>query len=180
MCPALIFAARRNERVIGRTVTLVVSISTKNGFNQSGAPSGRKWAIDFMIALVNVDSIIDNHSGSPKINVKIKCLDDLKKYGINPNKLIKIIEKNSVEIVWLSPFRWNMYVRVSWAVIINRNGVIIEFARAVDIQNENCVNIINVIFITKNNLIDGFSELNLIGSNEEKISGIISKHGGSI
>jgi len=79
MCPALMFAASRNDRVIGRTVTLVVSISTRNGLSQSGAPSGRKWAIDFIIELVNLDIIIDNHRGSPKIRVKIKCLDVLKK-----------------------------------------------------------------------------------------------------
>jgi len=79
MCPALMFAANRNDRVIGRTVTLVVSISTRNGLSQSGAPSGRKWAIDFIIELVNLDIIIDSHRGSPKIRVKIKCLDVLKK-----------------------------------------------------------------------------------------------------
>jgi len=42
MWPALIFAANRNDRVNGRTIILVVSIRTRNGFNQSGAPSGRK------------------------------------------------------------------------------------------------------------------------------------------
>jgi len=42
MCPALILAARRNDKVIGRTVTLVVSIRTRKGLSQSGAPSGRK------------------------------------------------------------------------------------------------------------------------------------------
>jgi len=42
MWPAVMFAANRNERVSGRTRTLDVSINTKNGFNQSGAPSGRK------------------------------------------------------------------------------------------------------------------------------------------
>lgn len=42
MWPALILAAKRNDRVRGRTVILVVSIITRNGFNQSGAPSGRK------------------------------------------------------------------------------------------------------------------------------------------
>ena len=79
MCPALILAANRNERVIGRTVTLVVSINTRNGFNQSGAPSGKKWEIDFLIDLKKLDIIIDSHNGRPKINVKIKCLDVLKK-----------------------------------------------------------------------------------------------------
>ena len=41
-------AARRKDRVRGRTITLVVSIRTKNGLSQSGAPSGRKWAVDFL------------------------------------------------------------------------------------------------------------------------------------
>jgi hypothetical protein len=42
MCPALIFAASRNDKVIGRTIIEDDSISTRNGFNQSGAPSGSK------------------------------------------------------------------------------------------------------------------------------------------
>jgi len=128
-------AANRNERVIGRTVMLVDSISTRNGFNQSGAPSGRKCAIDFIIDLKNLDIIIDSHKGKPKISVKIRCLDVLKKYGISPRRLIVIIEKNRVEIEWLSPFKLNIYVRDSWAIIIIVNGVIREFVRDIDIQN---------------------------------------------
>ena len=45
MCPALIFAANRNDKVIGRAIILVVSISTKNGFNHNGAPLGSIFAI---------------------------------------------------------------------------------------------------------------------------------------
>ena len=47
ICPAVIFAASRNDKVIGRTKILVVLIITRNGFNHSGAPSGRKCATDF-------------------------------------------------------------------------------------------------------------------------------------
>lgn len=79
MWPALILAANRNERVMGRTVTLVVSINTRNGLSQSGAPSGRKWAIDILRDLKNLDIIIDSHRGRPKIKVKIRWLDVLKK-----------------------------------------------------------------------------------------------------
>ena len=76
ICPAVMLAASRNDRVIGRTDTLIVSISTRNGFSHSGAPSGRKWAIDFL-GLNAKDEIISlNHIGSPIDNVKIKCLDD--------------------------------------------------------------------------------------------------------
>lgn len=56
---------------------LVVSIRTKNGFNQSGAPSGRKWATDALNDLVNLDITILNHTGNPIVKVKIKCLEVL-------------------------------------------------------------------------------------------------------
>jgi hypothetical protein len=74
-------------------------MSTRNGFSQSGAPSGRKCAIDFLIDLKNLDIIIDNHKGKLKINVKIRCLDVLKKYGIRPKRLIIIIVKNRVDTI---------------------------------------------------------------------------------
>jgi len=45
--PAVIFAARRNLRVIGRTMILIVSIITKNGFSHKGALSGRRWPMVF-------------------------------------------------------------------------------------------------------------------------------------
>lgn len=173
MWPALILAANRNDRVIGRTVTLVVSITTRNGFSQSGAPSGRKWAIDILRDLKNLDIIMDSHRGKPKIRVKIKWLELLKKYGINPIKLIVIIEKNKVDTVCLRPFKLFINVRVNWALIMIINGSIIEFARDDVIQKQNCVSIISSMFISINILIDGFIVLNLYGSKDEKISGII-------
>lgn len=75
--PALIFAAKRNDRVTGRTIILVVSIRTRNGLSQSGAPSGRMWATDAFGDLVNEDKIILSHNGNPKVNVKIRCLEVL-------------------------------------------------------------------------------------------------------
>ena len=38
--PAVMFAASRNDSVTGRKIILVVSISTKKGFSQAGAPPG--------------------------------------------------------------------------------------------------------------------------------------------
>lgn len=171
------FAANRNDSVIGRTVTLVVSISTRNGLSQSGAPSGRKCAMDFMIDLKNLDIIIDNHKGRPKINVKIKCLEVLKKYGIKPSRLIVIIEKKRVATVCLSPLRFDINVRDSCAVIISRNGAIMDLLRDDANQNVSCVDKISIMFIIIKSLMDGLIELNLYGSKEEKMSGIIQNMG---
>jgi hypothetical protein len=96
ICPAVMFAASRKDRVIGRTRILVVSISTKNGFSHSGAPSGRKCATDFFGECANDDRIIDSHIGSPIDRVIMRCLDEDNEYGIIPIKLIKIIATNNV------------------------------------------------------------------------------------
>lgn len=76
--PALMLAASRNERVRGRTEILVVSIKTRNGLSQSGAPSGRKWAINILGNFVRLDEIIDSHTGRPSDRVKIRWLEVLK------------------------------------------------------------------------------------------------------
>lgn len=117
MCPALILAAKRNDRVRGRTIILEVSINTKNGFSQSGAPSGRKWATEALNDLVNLEAIILNHTGSPRIKVKIRCLDVLNMYGMRPAKLIKITVRKIEETEDLIPFKWDILVRDNWEKI---------------------------------------------------------------
>ena len=78
ICPAVILAANRNESVIGRTKILVVSINTRKGFNQSGAPSGRKWAVE-ALKFMKIDEIIRlSHKGNPILRVIIKWLDKLR------------------------------------------------------------------------------------------------------
>jgi hypothetical protein len=113
MCPALILAASRNDRVRGRTKMLVVSISTRKGLSQSGAPSGRKWAIDFIGLLVKVDKIILIHRGRPNLRVKMRCLDMLKMYGISPMRLMIIMIENKDEINVLRPLRLTDWVRIN-------------------------------------------------------------------
>lgn len=66
------FAANRNERVSGRTSTLDDSIRTRNGLSQSGAPSGRKWAVAAFGLNVNLEIISLNHNGNPRDKVIIK------------------------------------------------------------------------------------------------------------
>jgi hypothetical protein len=105
MWPALIFAASRKDRVIGRTKILVVSIRTKNGLSQSGAPSGRKWATEALGDLEKDDRIILNHRGRPNLRVKIRCLVVLNMYGIRPNRFIRMITRNREDTIEVRPFR---------------------------------------------------------------------------
>jgi hypothetical protein len=63
--------------VRGRTIILVVSIRIRNGFSQSGAPSGSRCASEALGAMVNLDARNDIHIGRPMARVKIKCLDSL-------------------------------------------------------------------------------------------------------
>lgn len=44
ICPALMFAASRTVKVIGRTIILTVSIIIRGEFSHKGAPPGRRFA----------------------------------------------------------------------------------------------------------------------------------------
>jgi hypothetical protein len=123
------FAASRNDRVIGRTKILVVSISTKNGLSHSGAPSGKKCATDFFGEYVNEEIIILSHIGNPIDRVKIRCLDVDSEYGIIPIKLIIIIVINSVVTIDVIPFRLIESVRDNWATIRFIIGYVAVFFR---------------------------------------------------
>lgn len=77
MWPAVMFAASRKESVIGRTMFLVVSISTRNGLSQSGAPLGSKLAKKVYGAYISEEIISISHKGKANESVKIRCLDNL-------------------------------------------------------------------------------------------------------
>jgi hypothetical protein len=113
ICPAVILAANRKDSVTGRTIILVVSINTKNGFSHSGAPSGRKCAVDFFIEYLNDEIIILSHMGRPSDKVKIKCLDEENTYGTIPIKFSIIITKNNVYVTEDMPFKFIDVVRDS-------------------------------------------------------------------
>lgn len=83
MWPALILAARRNERVMGRTEILEDSIRTRKGFSQDGAPPGKSMAMNF-IGEDKSDEIINlSQSVRPNENVKIRWLEVLNVYGVS-------------------------------------------------------------------------------------------------
>ena len=106
MCPALIFAANRNAKVIGRIFVLISSIITKKGFNQLGAPDGTIAAIKLYGLLLAEETINANHKGNEIVKVILKWVDVEKIYGINPQRFIKIIKKNREVIKLLLNFKF--------------------------------------------------------------------------
>lgn len=98
MCPALMLAASRNERVAGRTTVLIVSAKVRNGFSQAGAPSGRSAAMNEEMLFLADLMIKANHRGRPKVKVNRRCLDDGRTYGISPVQFVKIRRRKSGEM----------------------------------------------------------------------------------
>ena len=98
-------AANRNESVRGRTIILVVSISTRKGLSQFGAPSGRKWAIDALGYWLNDDRIMLSHIGNPHDKVKMRWLESLNVYGNSPSMLVTMIVVNRVEVIIIVDFK---------------------------------------------------------------------------
>ena len=94
MCPALMLAVSRNDRVIGRTIVLTVSIITRKGLRGVGAPLGRRCARNFEEDWDRPDKMRVNHKGKPNDRLKTKWLVMLKIYGISPHRFIRIRSKN--------------------------------------------------------------------------------------
>lgn len=167
-------AARRNERVRGRTLILMVSIITKNGFSQCGAPPGRSLAAQLEVLYTIADRIKASHNGRPNLSVNNKWLENLKTAGSSPNKLILMIIMNSLTSRILNPFMWAPVVRLLWSFIIFI--VVLErIKRLVGVAHNDRENIITDVKVMLQNII-GDSKLLIKltpGSKEEKISSII-------
>ena len=72
ICPALMLAASRKDKVIGRTIVLRVSTRTRKGFSQSGAPAGNRPAAKDVGAWRILDIIRPSHRGRPKDRVNTR------------------------------------------------------------------------------------------------------------
>lgn len=118
-CPAVILAASRNERVIGRTESLVDSTNTRNGLSHAGAPLGRRDAINFIGSDVKEDRISLSQSVRPNERVNKRCLVSLKMNGVSPIRLIKIKKANSVEMNEVHPRNFLARERDSWSKIVS-------------------------------------------------------------
>jgi len=167
------FAASRNDNVIGRTKILVVSIMTKNGFNHSGAPSGRKWAVDFLGEYINVEISILSHIGRPISKVISRCLDVDIEYGTIPIILIVIIITNSLVTVDDIPFILIAVVRNIWVIMKFIIGMNMFLFRCEIFHILDWISTTSRIFMITVIVVVGVMNLNLIGSKIEKMSLII-------
>jgi len=154
-------AAKRKESVRGRTKTLVVSIRTRNGFNQSGAPSGRKWAVLFLGLWAKLEIIRLNQMGNPRERVNTRCLDVLNMYGINPIRLIITSMKKMVDSGVDRPLRCVVDVRDSWVKIVSLTGDLNAEVRAFKTQNDDWIIRMIAVFVTKNRELSGKRVLNI-------------------
>lgn len=77
-CPAIILADNRTESVIGRIIFLIVSIHTINGIKILGVPFGTRWENIWFVLLIHPYIIKQIQIGIDIVNVKIKCLVDVK------------------------------------------------------------------------------------------------------
>lgn len=88
-------AARRTARVLGRMIFLTVSISTINGINASGVPSGTRWENINSVRVNHPYSINDAQNGRARVRVIVKCLVLVNTYGKSPKKLLNTMNLNS-------------------------------------------------------------------------------------
>lgn len=184
MCPALMFAASRKERVAGRTMILIVSAKVRNGFSQSGAPSGRRAAVKAEI-LFFIDLIISAiQRGSPKDRVKRRWLDEGRTYGIRPVQFVKIKNKNSGLTSLVIPLIDLPRVRLIWSFMIDMGSDRIWDVRVGEIQKNDWIVIIGRRLASQmSKVFDDWSWDEVwirVGSNDEKRSVIIRARKGMI
>lgn len=71
-------AVNRTDKVIGRTIILTVSITTKKGFRGAGAPIGNNPATTDLGLKNKAETINESHKGNPKERETAKWLVGLK------------------------------------------------------------------------------------------------------
>ena len=111
MCPAVMLAASRNARVIGRTRSLTVSISTRKGFNHPGAPLGRRPAVNDLGEYRSPEISSDNQRQRARGRVMARCLEKPKAYGTKPIKFTRRSKRNRGVTIDTNPLIWAPWVR---------------------------------------------------------------------
>lgn len=163
-------AASRNDKVIGRTSILIVSIRIRAGDNQSGAFDGRRWAIVDLGAFCIAEIISINHKGRANERENKRWLVVLNTYGTRPIKFEKIINVKSGDKIEFNPFIWIPVVRLTCSDIILYSGADSQNVQFGFTQKERLVK--NKTDIGDNHIIieEMIDKLFILGSNEEKMS----------
>ena len=94
--PAVILAASRTERVIGRIKFLTISISTINGIKALGVPVGTKCAKVAFKSFKQELKTMAVQTIRLKVSVNDICLEAVKTYGSSPNWLTETKKINNV------------------------------------------------------------------------------------
>ena len=95
-CPALMLAASRKARVIGRIADLRISIRISKGARASGALLGRRWAIRHLsVGRPRISRVA--HSGTDHLNVTARWAVSGIAYGAIPSRFkVRILAKRGV------------------------------------------------------------------------------------
>lgn len=96
-------------------------------------------------------------------------------YGTSPIKLIITRRKKIAESVVDMPFRWRPEVRVNWAKIVFFTGALILDDRDLIVQKDDWIIKITKVLVTRNKEFEGKRVLNIKGSKDEKMSGIMAR-----
>lgn len=101
-CPAIMLAASRTARVMGRMRSLIVSMITINGIKGAGVPWGVRWVIRSFEYLIVEKVIIPSHKDEENERVYLKWLVGVKTCGSRPivlfSKTIKSKEINMIRL----------------------------------------------------------------------------------
>lgn len=91
MWPALMLAASRTLKVMGRTRILTVSIRMSGGDSHAGAPLGRRLAAAVIGFLMMPEIMRDSHNGRARVTENKRWDEMLRVCGIIPMKLIRMM-----------------------------------------------------------------------------------------
>jgi len=80
-CPATMFAISRMDKVMGRIMFLVISISTIKFISGVGVPIGTRWVIIDLMSFLNDSRLIDSQAGIATTITGIACLVTEKVWG---------------------------------------------------------------------------------------------------
>jgi hypothetical protein len=117
-CPAVMFAARRIERLIGRAKYANISITIMSGAKNIGVPFGSRiprYPIPFF---TNPTMVISINTLMANVNVIEMCVVDVKTPGIIPSALLDKIKINIVNTNTKNFFEFFPAVEYSKSLII--------------------------------------------------------------